>query len=199
MSMAVDKEHIFEPGIYFVTFTNYKWLRLFEITQSYGIVYKWFNFLKAKGHDILGYVIMPNHVHALIGFKPSKSSINTIIGNGKRFMAYDIVAQLKQANNIQLLNTLAEGVTQSDKRKGKLHEVFEPSFDLKLCRTHKFVKQKLDYIHLNPVSKKWMLVKDIIDYMHSSARFYEIGTHAIYQVTHANDWITENWVHNPAS
>ena len=41
--MAVDKPHLYDPGIYFLTFTNYKWLHLFAITNSYDLVYNWFD------------------------------------------------------------------------------------------------------------------------------------------------------------
>jgi hypothetical protein len=46
---------------------------------------------------------------------------------------------------------------------------------VKECYTNKFVYQKLDYIHRNPVSKKWQLVNDFADYPYSSASFYEKG------------------------
>jgi uncharacterized membrane protein YpjA len=36
-----------------------------------------------------------------------------------------------------------------------------------------FAKQKTDYVHFNPVSSKWNLAKDYLDYYYSSARFYE--------------------------
>ena len=36
-------------------------------------------------------------------------------------------------------------------------------------------KQKLDYIHFNPVTGKWKLAKDDINYHFSSAKFYESG------------------------
>jgi REP element-mobilizing transposase RayT len=191
--MAIEKTHLYEPGIYFLTFTNYKWLPLFEKTQSYDLVYKWFDVLKSNGHNILGYVIMPNHLHALIGFKPAHQSINTIVGNGKRFVAYDIVDRLKAANDVDLLAKLSEGVSVSDAKRGKLQEVFEDSFEIKLCHSYKFVKQKLDYIHSNPVSKKWNLVKEPVDYVHSSARFYELEEQGVYEVMHSNDWINAHW------
>ena len=35
--------------------------------------------------------------------------------------------------------------------------------------------QKLQYIHFNPISGKWKLSKDDLDYHYSSARFYETG------------------------
>jgi len=60
------------------------------------VVYKWFNYLKQTNHYITGYVIMPNHLHALIAFSNTGKNINKIIGNGKRFMAYDIVGKLKE-------------------------------------------------------------------------------------------------------
>jgi putative transposase len=41
--------------------------------------------------------------------------------------------------------------------------------------SRKVAKQKLDYIHFNPVSGKWLLAKDDLGYHYSSARFYETG------------------------
>ena len=41
--------------------------------------------------------------------------------------------------------------------------------------SRKVAQQKLDYIHFNPVSGKWMLAKDDISYTYSSARFYDDG------------------------
>ncbi len=36
-------------------------------------------------------------------------------------------------------------------------------------------KEKLNYIHHNPVTGKWKLAKDFVSYEHSSASFYEDG------------------------
>ncbi len=62
-------------------------MQLIELSDSYDLLYKWFDHLKGKGHKINGYVIMPNHVHVLISFINTNQSINTIVGNGKRFIA----------------------------------------------------------------------------------------------------------------
>jgi len=67
----------------FITFTCYKWLPLIEITNSYDLVYKWFDYLKTKGHLVTGYVVMPNHIHVLIYFSKTDKGINKIIGGGK--------------------------------------------------------------------------------------------------------------------
>ncbi len=181
--MSVRKEIAENDGIYFITFTCVRWLHLFEIASAYNVVYNWFDHLKNKGHYILGYVIMPNHVHALIGFCNTESSINMAIGNGKRFMAYEIVERLKQMNNEEVLYHLESIVNKTDKKRNKLHEVFEPSFDWKECTSNKFIEQKLEYIHNNPCCGTWNLAKEPIAYIHSSAKYYETGRQAIYAVT----------------
>ena len=68
------------------------------------------------------------------------------------------------------------------RRRGKLHEVFEDSFDNKECFTKKFILQKLDYIHWNPCTGKWNLAACPEDYAHSSARFYYKGLQGIFAV-----------------
>ena len=138
----------------FITFTCYKWLPLIELTNGYDLVYKWFDYLKTKGHLVTGYVVMPNHVHALIYFSKTQKPINKIVGDGKRFMAYEIVKRLKEQGKEDILLRLQEAVEATDKQRGKKHEVWEDSFDFKICRTEKFMNQKLAYMHVNPCAGK---------------------------------------------
>ena len=109
--MAVKYKHSEEFTTYFVTLTCYKWISLFEISNSYDIVYNWFNILKADGLDIVGYVIMPNHVHTIIHFPSPGYSLIKIIGNAKRFMAYEIVNRLKNSSNHKVLEELRSDLT----------------------------------------------------------------------------------------
>jgi REP element-mobilizing transposase RayT len=191
--MPVNKPHTKEAGIYFVTFTNHNWIPLFQIANGYDLVYKWFEHLKTKGHYVSGYVIMPNHLHVLLVFNNPAQSINTIIGNGKRFLAYGIIKRLTEQNREDILSQLSEAVQPMDRKRGKFHEVFQPSFDIKRCDTFKFIYQKLDYIHNNPVAKKWNLVTNRFDYEHSSARFYDTGNHASYAIAHI-DAFMDQWI-----
>jgi hypothetical protein len=125
---------------------------------------------------------MPNHLHTLIGFRNTGKTINSRIGTMKRFMAYEIVSRLKN-NHEDVLQQLASAVNATDRKRGKLHEVFEPSFDSKHCLTQDFIQQKLDYVHSNPCVKKWQLAESPADYLHSSANYYFTGTQGIYPVT----------------
>ena len=180
--MSIKQSVNHPDGIYFITITCYGWLSLFEIGNAYQSVYNWFDYLKLNGHYITGYVIMPNHIHALIAFSNTGKKINTIIGNGKRFMAYQIIDNLKKQGNTIILNQLAAGVNVSDKQRGKKHEVFTDSFDIKECLSMDFINQKLNYIHFNPCTGKWQLADCPENYLHSSAGFYNTGSQGIYEV-----------------
>ncbi len=172
---------------YFVTFTCYKWISLFEITSCHDYFYNWFKYLNEKHTLTLGFVIMPNHFHGLLHVKKSSSkTINQIIANAKRFLAYEIVKRLIQLEKHQLLHYLKNEVPVNEQSKGKLHQVFMPSFDAKPCHSLKMLETKLEYIHSNPVSGKWNLVGDYTSYNHSSAQFYELGKPVDF-LTHYKD------------
>ena len=170
-------------GIYFITFTCARWLKLFELTNSYDLVYNWFHYLAKQNHHIVGYTIMPDHVHALIAFSNNVKSINTIIGNGKRFIAYELVKRLKKCQVHEILETLSSWVNTTDRKRNKQHEVFEPSFDWKECNDETLVEQKLNYIHENACKGEERLVEKPDDYEHSSARFYINGEQRAVQIT----------------
>src|SRR5665647_1318298 len=108
--MGVRKQITENDGVYFITFTCYKWMRLIEKVNGYNMVYNKFDYLQKQGHFIIGYVIMPNHLHVLIAFKNTGKTINSKVGNMKRFMAYEIVKRLQANNEKAILDTLAAGV-----------------------------------------------------------------------------------------
>jgi hypothetical protein len=78
-----------KKGIYFITFTCHQWLALIEKTNCYNVVYNWFEILKKRNHDVLAYVIIPNHLHLLLCYSGGRRSLNFEIGEAKRFIAYE--------------------------------------------------------------------------------------------------------------
>jgi len=182
--MSTRKEKNNKDTFYFCTITCFEWIPLFDITNLYNHIYNWFKILKSKKVYVVGYVIMPNHMHFIIYFPEITININSIIGTGKRFMAYEIVKRLKELKQFDLLNKLESAVKITDKKRNKLHQVFQPSFDLKELESEEYVIQKLNYIHKNPVSGKYNLVDDYTSYEYSSAGFYEQGRKGGFDVIH---------------
>jgi REP element-mobilizing transposase RayT len=181
----IRTKHDLTEKTWFVTFTCFEWISLFEITNSYDLVYKWLNLIDEKYHiKTLAFVIMPNHAHFLLQLPETVTNLNTVISNGKRFMAYDLVERLKELDKKELLQHLADACTDKERKKEQKHKVFEPSFDAKPVYTLAFLHQKLDYIHHNPVSGKWNLCNEFTDYLHSSAAFYyNEQPHPFIQIT----------------
>jgi REP element-mobilizing transposase RayT len=174
--MPIRTQHVINNPMWFITFTCYNWLPLFEITNSYDLLYNWYSLIPEK-YSIYtcGFVIMPNHVHCLLYLNDQTVNLNSVIANGKRFISYEIIRRLKDRNYSVLLDQLSAGCTEKDRSKGQLHRVFEPSFDAKTIYNQAFFDQKLDYIHHNPVNGKWNLSIEYTDYLHSSAAFYLDG------------------------
>jgi REP element-mobilizing transposase RayT len=145
---------------------------LFLQTAAYDAVYKWFDYLTGKDAAIIGYVIMPNHLHVLVRLPATFKTPNTVVGNAKRFLSYEIVKRLEAQGAEPLLQELHAAVKKREAKKGQIHRVFEESFDCKPCYSTTFIEQKLLYMHHNPVKGKWSLVSDFALYPHSSAGFY---------------------------
>ena len=180
-----------EPGeTWFITFTCYNWIPLFEITHSYNLLYDWLNFI-SKRYNIKthAFVFMPNHIHIIIKLPETQAELNKVISNGKRFLAYELVKKLKTLGKTDLLEQLSAACTEKEKATGQKHKIFELSFDAKPIFSTAFLHQKTDYIHHNPVSGKWSLCSDFILYTHSSAAFYHLSKpHEYIAITDYRDF-----------
>ena len=83
-------------------------------------------YLKSIDVKVLGYVIMPNHFHGIF-YIPDHcdKTINQILANGKRFIAYDIIKGLEQQQKESILQELFHSTSEKAKMSGKKHRVFK--------------------------------------------------------------------------
>ncbi|MBK7114376.1 MAG: hypothetical protein IPH60_18300 [Flavobacteriales bacterium] len=172
--MAVRRKREKDHAVYFGTFTCYQWIPLLHMTNAYDAVYKWMHIAHGLGYRFFGYAIMPNHFHFVIRV-PEGGAVNTVLANGKRFLAYEIIERSKALGLDDVLLQLQQGVRASDSARKQKHRVFATSTDLIELFDARMIEQKLKYIHANPVSKKWHLVDDAVEYPHSSFAFYADG------------------------
>ena len=186
--MAIKLTQTESQLTYFCSFTCLDWINLFEITNLYDEIYNWFSILIDHHCHLAGFVIMPNHMHVLIHLYDDNKTINGLLANGKRFLAYEIVNRLAATGRTDILGILSSHVTDAERKRKKKHRVFEVSSDIKPCYTETFLIQKLEYIHSNPISGKWRLSESREEYPHSSAAFYELNvSHPKIKITHYKD------------
>ena len=182
--MAIRTPHNEVNTTYFVTFTCYKWYSLISESEAYNAFYKWFEYLETIDVKVSGYVIMPNHFHGLLHIPIDCSkNLNQIVANGKRFIAYAIIANLEKDKKEAVLQELFASTTDREKDKGQKHKVFKDSFDAIEMLSKDMLTIKLDYMHRNPCQGKWMLADDYTLYTHCSAAFYE--------KKEENNWVTD--------
>lgn len=95
---------------------------------------------------LIGYVIMPDHFHLLAN--PIGLNITTVVGKLKGRSASKILKRLRTEEETQTLRRLKLPHALAS---GQTHAVWLQDFSSVDIWSHKFIRQKLDYIHLNPV------------------------------------------------
>lgn len=151
--------------LYFFTATILKWIPILNETKSKEVITNSLHFLvNDKRCKVYGFVIMPNHIH-LIWRPLGKHELSDIQRDFLKFTGQQILFALKD-NNSSVLNQLE--VNLKDRR----YQVWQRNpLNIKLT-SREMIEQKLDYIHANPVSKKWNLASDYANYKYSSASYY---------------------------
>ncbi len=168
--MTFKPKH-FREHIYFVTGMTLAWTPLFAEPSYATIVLD----SLAWHHDhnrwiLFAYVLMPHHLHALL--KPrDPHTISQVLQSFGSFTAHAMLDQMRAEGRTAWLCRFAQ---RQDRDAGKDYQVWQP-LQAKNVYSEVFLRQKLAYIHNNPVAKAWRLVRDRADYAYSSACYYDRG------------------------
>lgn len=111
-----------------------------------------------------GYVIMPNHLHLILTVAESYD-LPSFLRDFHKFTSQQIIKILRNESS-SLLEKFE--VDKSDRR----YQVWLETHSPKMIETFPFFRQKLEYIHNNPLSPRWRLCERPEDYQLSSARDY---------------------------
>jgi len=132
---------------------------------------------------LFAFVIMPSHLHVIL--KPEKDPIGETVQQFGSFTAHEILKKLRMDNEIALL----ELFRQNKRDRRHEHSIWQ-DIQAKNIYSMNFLRQKLEYIHQNPIAKDWKLAEDRADYPYSSAGYYDYGKKPIIEITDINDWLT---------
>jgi putative transposase len=148
----------------FITFSCY---HHFPLLRTETAIHSFIDILKIKrkeyGFKILGYVIMPSHVHLVI--HPNENdNLGKMIGVIKSLSARDILRYWQEKNYTVLLKSR---IIKDGKEK---YAFWQKRFYDFNCRTEGSVVEKINYCHNNPV--KAGLANNPEDWKWSSYRWY---------------------------
>lgn len=170
-----------QQGMYFMTFTVVGWIDVFTREDYKKIIIESFKYCQVyKGLRIHAYVIMSNHLHVIVSTN-SKDGISNVIRDFKSFTSKAILRKIENSKTESrkdwMLNLFKHF---ADKNKlGTKHQFWIHNNRPIELSSPKFVNQKLDYIHLNPVRAG--IVDDPLKYKYSSARSY-IGQEGLISI-----------------
>ncbi len=175
----------FDPDhLYFVTTTAAERTRIFRRDIIKRILVDGLYYASLMNRvTLFAFVIMPNHVHAIIQCPPDvppKDWARAFKGDTARL----IVRYYQVEDQQPALEALRRLVTRPGKQDFK---VWEDGYLAKAVESSGFLKQKLDYTHNNPVQPHWQLVDCPEDYPWSSARFYLKDMPALIPVQDARE------------
>lgn len=169
-----------QHGLYFLTFQVVDWIDLFSRKNYRDIIIDSLKYcIDNKGLQLFAYVIMTNHIH-LIANCP-EGNLSDVIRDFKKFTSksfLDIALTVTESRRSWMLDRFRAHAA-SHKRNENFQIWTHENHPIELY-SGKFVRQKLNYIHNNPV--KAGIVENPEDYQYSSARNYA-GLDAKIEVT----------------
>jgi putative transposase len=159
--------------LHFVTFSCYRRLPLLKTIRARNV------FVKALGQirerhkfRLVGYVVMPEHVHLLIS-EPEKVTPSVVLKALKQRVSRDLRKKERRGSAAQLrLPFLDVGANLPRFWKVRF-------YDFNVYSAKK-VREKLEYMHANPVSRG--LVRDAGEWMWSGFGFYARGERGLVTI-----------------
>jgi len=161
--------------VYFTTDTVVDWVDIFTRPRYKHIIIDSLTYCqKEKGLIIYAWVLMSNHLHAIVGSTGSYN-VSEIWRDFKKFTSKEILKTLitdtQESRRDWMLNRF-EYAGKNDKRI-KYYKFWQDGNDAQEIFLNDFFEQKLNYIHQNPVKAE--IVNRAEDYRYSSAIDYAGG------------------------
>lgn len=158
--------------LYFTTSTVIDWMDVFTRPVYKHIVIDSLKYCQDhKGLVIYAWVLMTNHLHMIAGVNGS-CQIGDVLRDFKKFTSKGIVKAIEDNEHESRKEWLMDrcwfrGANDS---KVKNYKFWQDGNNIETIYSAEFYKEKLDYIHMNPVKQE--IVDRPEEYLYSSARNY---------------------------
>lgn len=167
-----------QSALHYITFQIVHWADIFTRKIYRDIFVE--SLIYCRDHkelEIYAYVIMSNHIHLLI--KSGKEDLSGTIRDLKRHTSRKIIETVQQSQEsrrewLLMIFRYAAGKYS----RNETHQVWTHENHAEQIYSNKFIEQKIEYIHNNPVRAG--LVEKPEDYLYSSARCYA-GMESIFE------------------
>lgn len=162
---------------HFVTTTVVGYKQIFSNDTYCGILIQNLDHYRTvKNVALLGYVLMPEHLHAIL-LPRGEQTTSDFMRDFKKYVSKQVVRKLAEDGREDLRCSFVVPVEKSTKRS---HQFWMDEFWDENVYSEWFFKQKLDYIHNNPVKRG--LVNSPDEYRYSSFRNYFLDDESVIRI-----------------
>ena len=124
-----------------------------------------------KGLVVYAYVIMSNHIHLIIGNSSTENTFSDTLGDFKKFTAMKIIKTIKENPQESRRKWILWMLERAGKKNGNNTKYqFWQQDNHPILLEGKWLDEKIEYIHQNPVEAGW--VNEPEEYFYWSARNY---------------------------
>jgi len=164
----------FTQELHFITATVVDWIDVFTRPDYKRIIVDSLVFCQQnKGLDIYAWVLMSNHLHMITGTKDSAVSIGDIIRDFCKFTSKSVVNAISENPKESRREWMLDRFRFRGAKDSKISNFrfWQEGTYMETISTRQFYRQKLEYIHMNPVRRG--VVDRPESYLYSSARDYQ--------------------------
>jgi putative transposase len=164
--MGRSRYRILHPQYpHFLTCTVLNWMPLFTRPATVQILLDALLYRQQQhGWQIYGYVILENHLHLLI----QADDLPNQVARFKSYTARQLINYLQTINSERLLKQLS--LSRKVHKADREYQLWEEGSHPQLIDNVDVLRQKLDYIHFNPVKRGYVDLAE--HWRYSSARDY---------------------------
>jgi REP element-mobilizing transposase RayT len=167
-----EKYRIKDPDkAYFITITIVGWIDLFTRQIHRDTIIDSLKYCQQKkGLEIYAFVLMPSHLHLMCSGQDG-NKLSDIIRDFKKFTSKRLIQNIleePESRREWMLEQFKKACAHLKKEMN--YKVWQDGYHGVQLDSNKFIYQKLNYIHQNPVVDR--IVEKAEDYIYSSARNY---------------------------
>ena len=149
---------------HFITLTVLHWIPIFTRPETVNILLDALKFLSQEGLKVYAYVVLENHCHLVVQSK----ALDRDIARYKSYTAKQMIQYLSKNKVKQILDQLA--FYKKAHKDDRAYQFWQEGVHPELIQGNEMMRQKVDYIHNNPVKRGY--VDKAEHWRYSSARDY---------------------------
>ena len=156
---------------YFITLTTVGWIDIFTRLNQKHVIINALKYCQSnKGLEIYAFVVMHSHLHILCK-ATANLTIAEVMRDFKKFTSKKIIETIQnepESRREWMLEYFQDSCAHLKRTQN--YKVWQDGYHAESVYSNKFIKEKINYIHQNPVKEK--IVVNAEDYYFSSARNY---------------------------